>query len=123
MGHPTGPPMLWSSRTTHLIVVRFGIHANGRNSCRCLQLHVVIRHLYKICLLTMAYLYAILKLDLAGAAPADQQSAPKAGWWGNPETACNPVVLWPTVWVPDAAASDDLKCGETALLLCTPSFG
>ena len=64
----------------------------------------VIRRMYKICLLTTILLCAILRLDLAGAAPRNQQPARKAGWAGKPETACTPVVLWPTVWVPDAAA-------------------
>jgi hypothetical protein len=51
----------------------------------------VIRRMCKVCLLTTAPLYAILGPDSTGAAPADRQPAPKAGWWGDPK---RPATLW-----------------------------
>jgi len=64
----------------------------------------VIGHMYKFCLLTALLEYAILRLGLPGAAPADQQPALKAGWAGKPETACNPVASVAYRMGPSAAA-------------------
>ena len=84
----------------------------------------VIGHMYKICLLTMTAFYAILKLDLAGAAPPDQQPAIKAGWAGKPENGQQPSRSpCATVWLPVIAALKDLKCepAEASLWQKPPS--
>jgi hypothetical protein len=47
-----------------------------------------------------------------GAAPAEERPGNKSLADGETRNGLQPCGLWPTVWVPVTAASDDLKCGK-----------
>jgi hypothetical protein len=85
----------------HIFWPSFTARSRNRidNCVSSLQALCVIRLMYKICLLTTLLFYAILKLDLTGAAPADQHPGKKSLVVGETRNGLHPCGQWPTVWV------------------------
>src|SRR5258708_33838430 len=66
---------------------------------------------FSIALFALILLYS--ESLLTGAAPAEGAISNQSWLAGETQKGLHLCGLWPPVWVPASAASDDLKCGES----------
>jgi hypothetical protein len=117
MGHPRHGIVVWRSWINNVLDLWspertwVRIHSCYRTyNLAGLQACAVIRHMYKICLLTKIPFLCDIEANPTGAAPADERPDKKAWLMGKPETACTPVVSGLPFGSQVTAASDEPEC-------------